>query len=197
MATEKKIESGNLCGGEGVDDLEDEFNWGEVHKRLLAYTVRKLGRQPFADAEELVQEALRQFFDSEYYDWARVDGDGLDELLMDLGSRVNGLLSNYWKKRKRRGVSVPIDCDHKAEGVSPEDRATNANEVTHAVNILLDRVADDEMAVEVLLKMAEGFRHAGDIAEALGVEAKEVYNARRRLRPHIDAVEAELEGSGT
>jgi len=180
-----------------VDDFEDMFDWAHVYKRLLGYAVRKLGRDRIADAEEIVQEALRQLFDPENKDWVPPDGDGLDELLRDLGSRVNGLISNYWKKHARRGDSIGLDRDHAGNSASPEDRVVNADHVEFAVSTILDQVVEDEVAVEVLFKMAEGIRYAADIAEALGIEARDVYNARRRLAPHIDAVKAQLAGETT
>ena len=181
-----------------MDDIEDEFDWGEAYKRLFAYAVSKLGRSRSTDAEEIAQEAIRQFFDPEHYDWERSDGDGLDELLRDLGSRVNGLVSNYWKKRKRRGDWAHLDTDPPAATASPEVRVANAEDLQWAVNEVLDRIAEnDELAGEVLLQMSEGVEHPGDIASVLGVGVKKVYNARRRLKPHIDAVARELEGRQT
>lgn len=173
--------------------MDDEFDWGEVYKRLLAYTLRKLGRDRAEDAEEITQEALGQFFDPKYYDWDRSKGEDLDDLLQDLGSRINGLVGNYWKKRKRRGDPISIEREPGADGASPEGRVVSADDVQQAVSAVLERLGDnDEVAVDVMLKMAEGIEHAGDIADALSIERKVVYNARRRLAPHIVAVRAQL-----
>lgn len=174
-----------------MDDLEDEFDWEDVYKRLLAFTHRRLG-QGLADAEEITQEALEQFFDPDYADWERADGDGFEQLLLHLGSRANGLIRNHRRKRQRRG-DVPLEHDPGSGSASPEDRVVSADEARQAVDAVLELVADDELAAAVFLQMAEGMKHAGDIAKALHVEPRAVYNARRRLKPHIETVEIQLE----
>lgn len=111
-----------------IDDVVDDYDWDETYRRLLAYSLNRLGRARLADAEQLAQEALTQLFDSEHYNW---DPDGGVSLIDDLGSRVNGLVLNLRRKERRRGVHVEFEDDAAgAAGPSPETRVAACEEAS-------------------------------------------------------------------
>jgi DNA-directed RNA polymerase specialized sigma24 family protein len=173
-----------------IDDVADDHDWGETYRRLLAYSINRLGRASLADAEQITQEALAQLFDHEHYDW---DPDGGVALIDDLGSRVNGLVSNLRRKDRRRGIHVELEDDVAGGGSpSPETRAADGEEARQAVADLLSRVDGDNVCEDVVLHMADGLDRPADVAAKTGRDVREIYNARRRLLPHIAAVAATL-----
>lgn len=174
-----------------IDDVVEEYDWERVSEQLLAYTAARLRFTRPADAEQITQEALAQLFSPEKY--AAWDPDGGQSLMENLGSRVNGLLSNLRKREKRRGIHEELDDEQVlGNAPSPEDRVLDVHEARQALDELLERVDGDEVCDDVLVQMAAGYDKPADVALRTGRAVQEIYKARRRLVPHIDAIASRL-----
>jgi len=145
-----------------------------------------------ADAEDIVHEAIEQFIRA----GGVADPADRGALLQALGSRINGIVVNQRRKKALRAVGPTAD-GAPAELEDPPDPEMTLVEgaaVRKAVGLLLDRTAGDELACAIVLEMAEGMDEPAELAKVLGRDVGEVYNARRRLKPHIEAVNKIKEG---
>ena len=62
-----------------------------------------------------------------------------------------------------------------------------------AVSALLDRVDGDDLVLAIVMQIADYVSDAAAQAKALGRDVREVYNARRRLKTHVEAIEKLME----
>jgi hypothetical protein len=144
-----------------------------------------------ADAEETVQDAVRLFLKA----GGRADPNDPKALLAALGSNINGIAVN--RRRKKAELAVQLTTDGvPAEFGNPPDAEQQIidDEIARkAVSTLLDRMQGDEVATGILLKIIDGVEDAADQAKELGCAVREVYNARRRLKIHVEAVKQLME----
>ncbi len=161
--------------------------WARVFKRLTLWTMGK-HRVNAADAEEMVQEAIRLFLSA----GGVADPTNSRDLFMAIGSGVNGVAVNMRRKKARRAVTLTEDGEalHKfpdaTEGI--EQRLLNDAQARQRLSALLERLQGDDIATAVLLLMADGVSDAASQAKALGLPVAEVYNARRRIASHAKAL---------
>ena len=101
---------------EGNTAAEGEL-WREVFTRLVPWTMRR-HRVNVADAEEVVQDAVRLFVKS----GATADTNDLGGLLAALRSPINGIAVDRRRKKAALAVSVTADGDP-AEPPRPEHPA--------------------------------------------------------------------------
>lgn len=169
----------------------EEELWRLAYRRLVLWTVKR-HRLNAADAEEVVQEAIRQFLTA----GGTAEG-GLGELLKTLGSRINGIVVN----RRRKKATSAILPTH--DGLDPEqgddgrveEQLINNDWFRKAIGLLLERIEEDSMLLSMIMKMADGIRAPAQLAVELQVDVNDVYNANRRLGAHVAAVKASMEGS--
>ena len=168
---------------------EDEL-WQLAFKKLLVWTVKR-HRMNAADAEETVQEAIRLFIKR----GGKADPANPKALLEALGSNINGIAVN--RRRKKAELAVALTSDGEpAELDDPpnvEQRIVNDDLTRRAVSTLLERVADDELATAIVMQMIDGVDEPAEQAMAIGRRIGEVYNARRRLKTHVEAVQKLME----
>lgn len=169
----------------GADDM-----WLLVLKRLVPWSMRR-HRLNAADAEETVQEAVRQFLAA----GGVVDASDPKALLQAIGSRVNGIAVDMRRKKALRAVGLTFDgqLPDVPEADVLEDRQVRDDSARKGVATLLERVADDELVRRIVEQMADGVDNPAEQAKALGRDIREVYNARRRLVTHVAAVEQLME----
>jgi DNA-directed RNA polymerase specialized sigma24 family protein len=170
---------------EGRTGSEDEL-WGAVYTRLVPWTVRRHRVNP-ADAEEMVQDAVRLFVES----GGTADPRDVRGLLAALGSRINGIAVDRRRKKANRAVSMTKDGDP-AEPPTPEnpaDRMVRADEARKAIEALLERVRGDALVTSIVLQMSDGVVEPAAQAKVLGCDVTDVYNARRRLKVHVEAIQ--------
>ena len=144
-----------------------------------------------ADAEEVVQEAVRQFLGS----GGVVDAADTRALLMAIGSRVNGIAVDMRRKKALRAVGLTHD-GLPAEVTDPEGLDTRqfGDDVARkGIAALLERVADDELVHAIVLEIAGGVDEPAEQARVLGRNVRDIYNARRRLTTHVQAVTTLME----
>lgn len=169
---------------------EDEL-WKHVFKRLVVWTAKNHRMNP-ADAEETVQEAIRLFLKA----GGQADPAAPRALLLALGSKVNGIAVNRRRKKAELAVRLTEDGseaepDHPS---SPEERIVDAQVARKAVSTLLDRVGEDQVVTDIIMQTSDGVEDPADQAKAIGCGIRDVYNGRRRLKTHVDAVRKLMEG---
>ncbi len=168
----------------------EAINWGRVSLRLTLYAKRRLGKRgTIKDAEDLAMEALTQYLDPGY-EWNR-DGD-LKEVL---GSIVNGLIQNHFRRHSVRSERSNEKRMMHAKDHTPsaETRVSNAEEVRTKIDRLLERVADDAVAVSIVWLELDGIDEPREQAQRLKISVQDLYKARRRLKAHTDAINEEVD----
>jgi len=144
-----------------------------------------------ADAEETVQEAIRIFLQA----GGAADPADAQAFLLSLGSSINGIVANRLRKKADLAVQLTEDGsesepDHPSD---PEALIVGADAARKAVSLLLDRATDDSIVSDIIVYTTEGVEDPADQAKAIGCSILEVYNGRRRLKVHVDAVRKTME----
>lgn len=173
-----------------VEEL-GKIDWSDISQRLTLFAKWRLGSDlSFGVAEELAQEAIRQFFDPHYLNW---DREANPDLKKHLGSIVNGLIRNYHrKKRPTLGLTENLP-QVGSQGQSPDSMAINKDLAHKIIDVLITRIDNDPRAVDSLYLFLEGCDQARDQAERLKCNVKDIYNARRRLDGHFRAIQDQLQ----
>jgi DNA-directed RNA polymerase specialized sigma24 family protein len=174
----------------GTKLTEDEL-WKLAFKKLVLWTIKRHRMKP-ADAEETVQEAIRLFLAA----GGVADPSRPKALLDALRSNVNGIAVNRGRKKAAKAVGLTEDGSP-AELKSPphlEDRIVGDQIARKAISTMLERVDGDHLVTSIFMLKLDGVEDAADQAKALGCNVRDVYNARRRLKTHTDAVEKLMEG---
>lgn len=173
------------------DRTEENALWKSASERLVAWTVKR-HRLDAAEADDTVQEAIQQFI--------RAGGiaapNDLKGLLASLGSRVNGIVNNKRRKKANRAVGL-TDDGVQAELKDPPDQEgmlASASFSRKAIGVLLERVEGDDLLSAIVMQMAEGIEEPAEVARVLERKVHEVYNAKRRLKAHVEAVKKIMEG---
>jgi hypothetical protein len=168
---------------------EDEL-WQFAIKRLVAWTVRRHRMNP-ADAEETVQGAIRLFLKAD----GQADPANPKALLDALGSKINGIAVNWRRKKAELAVHLTADgADAELEDPpGAEQRIVDDQIARKAISALLERIEDDELAMAIVMQTIEGVENPADQAKAIGRDVQEVYNARRRLKTHVETVRQLME----
>ena len=168
---------------------EDEL-WKLAFKKLVLWTAKKHRMNP-ADAEEIVQDAIRLFLKA----GGQADPSNPKALLDTLGSNINGIAVN--RRRKKAELAVHLTADGEPAELDdppdPEQRSVDDDIARRAVSTLLERIDGDELATAIVMQTIDGIEDAADQAKVLGRRVQEVYNARRRLKEHVEAVKQLME----
>lgn len=175
-----------------ADALTQE-EWARLQKRLTVYAIKRLGYFRIYDvhvAQDMASEALARHFDESYASW---DPQREPDLLRALGSTVNGLVINWLRKHSTRfergGVSDPEFMRAIPSQTSTAEDQLVAQQTTAAViDQLRQRVEHDPLMRSMLELFLQGCDAPRDMAERLGVEISEIYNANRRFKTHYMAI---------
>jgi hypothetical protein len=178
-----------------------KLDWADILGRLVlfAFRRRQLRGVPgsLADAEDLAAEAIRRLFDSNYAPW---DPAREPDLLRHLGSTVNGLLSNEMRAARvklEHSLSVPSVLESAEQTAAADAYPDAADDYHHAMSLLEARIANDEIASQLLSLEEEGVTKPALQAAQLKLEVAAIYAARRRLARHCQAVRLELNGTNS
>jgi hypothetical protein len=178
-----------------------KLDWADIFGRLVlfAFRRRQLRGVPgsLADAEDLAAEAIRRLFDSNYAPW---DPAREPDLLRHLGSTVNGLLSNEMRAARVKlelSLSVPSVLESAEQTAAADAPPDAVDDYHHAMSLLEARIANDEIASQLLSLEAEGVTKPALQAAQLKLEVAAIYAARRRLARHCQAVRRELNGTNS
>lgn len=165
--------------------------WGLAFKRLVGWAIKK-HRMNQADAEETVQGAIRLFLQA----GGTADPAAPKALLEALGSNVNGIAVN--RRRKKAELAVQLTTDGSAAELDEphdlEQSIIDGQIARKAISTLLDRVEHDELATAIIVQTSDGVEDPAAQASALGRDIRDVYNARRRLKAHVEAVQKLMVG---
>lgn len=164
--------------------------WRLAVKKLVVWTVKKHRMNP-ADAEQVVQEAILLFLQA----GGQADPNNPKALIDKLGSNINGIAVN--RRRKKAELAVRLTAggvDAELEDPPDAEQGIADDQLARKViSTLLERIGDDELATAVVMQMIDGVDNPADQARALGRDVREVYNARRRLKAHVEAIKELME----
>lgn len=174
----------------GTKLTEDEL-WKLAFKKLVLWTAKR-HQMNAADAEDTVQEAIRLFLAA----GGVADAAEPKALLEALGSNVNGIAVN--RRRNKAAKAVILTDDGGAPNLEnpqdSEDGIVSDHVARKAISTMLDRVDRDPIVAAILMLEIDGVEDPSDQAKALGRDVRDVYNARRRLKTHTEAVQKLMEG---
>lgn len=168
---------------------EDEL-WRSAFKRLGLWTIKKHGVNR-EEAEELVREAVVQFLTT----GGALDPADYGGFLKAIGSRINGIAINRRRKKVLHAVGL-TDDGLPAEPQDPPDpeQSILGREIARkAITTLLEKVSGDDLVYSIILCMIDGIEDPAAQASALQVEVRELYNARRRLKSHVESIKKLME----
>lgn len=169
---------------QNVEEFLASVDWGVVSKRLVAYTLRRLRRfipshASIETAMEIVHDAIVHLLDDEHRDWCPAEPNE-KELLLHLGSEVNGIVINYQRKIIRRPHETSLE-GQALSGTLGELSSVDAHALLdHALQVL-----DEDDDRRVLTLFADGCTKAADQAKELGWPVKKVYKVRERVRAKL------------
>lgn len=168
---------------------EDDV-WARAFRRLVPWTVKRHNVSP-SDAEELVQEGIAQLIRS----GRTIDLEDFTGLLAAVGSRINGIAVNLRRKKAVQAVLLTSDgsFDDGGDENRFEESLIDDNLARRAVNIVLERIANDELVFSIVGLMAEEVYEPAEQAKRLERAVGDIYNARRRLSDHASAVRKQME----
>ena len=181
-------------------DLES-LDWTAIYKRLVFYAAQRLQRMGLCDSwgtaykqpERWVNEAVSELLDPKY---TECTADNEEEVVDYLRSRINGLINNYRNKAatKNERLYPPEKMpDSERFSCSPEVLLLQ-KEKQEVQKDALDRLdkrisqTGDELLENVLLLELDGIGKPKKQAEELGLPVKEIYETRRKLKKHCEAV---------
>ena len=178
--------------GLSAEELEN-LDWSEILRRLTAFALKRLrSRGSLADAEDLAQEAVTRFLDPKYAGW---DRDREPDLLRHLGSILNGVLNNRVRLKSFAAeepndeiIVNATDCDEPL----PEARVAATEDLNRSISLISARISGDKLVEDILLLSIDGINDASAQSAHLRVSISEIYNARRRLAAHRDAVRRQV-----
>jgi hypothetical protein len=166
----------------------ESVDWETVTMKLVHYAFRRMGRSSWEDAREVAQTALEHMLDPAYARW---DPAVQPDVFLHLGSVVNGLLANRW--RKRREELVGDDTLAERAGGAEITPALAQRDGARLKGVLAARLAADPLGLAIVrLTFDEDLSTPREQAAALNEPLEAIKNARRRVSTHLDAVRREL-----
>jgi hypothetical protein len=91
-----------------IDAALAALDWGDLSVRLTNYALYKLRRTSRQAAEDCAQQAIAEFLDPAYAAW---DRERHPDAFDCLGSIVNGIVANHFRREARRGKRVALRED--------------------------------------------------------------------------------------
>ncbi len=169
-----------------VQEHLDSEDWDALYPRLFSYARRKANGLSFLKErselplgrtyKDLVQDAIAKVFRGER-NW---NPDKNPDLYVYLTSVIDSLFSGLLNRSGHRNRD-PLDPSE-MEGSQKSDY----NDCLKALETLVrDTSSDDENLDDVRQGIEDGMS-PGEIADFFGIDVKEVYNLKRKLRRRID-----------
>ena len=193
----------------GILELIQQADWDDIYPRVLKYALKKLSFRsgsPFEGvpkeqvAHDIVSQTILKVIEG-YRKWNPERGPLLDYLIFVVKSDISHLyeLDDYILTSRmpvspqKDGDSESVEkeellngahlLDKHAADISPDppQLADNALIEHEACDRLLKVIEGDDELESIVLCMLDGFSKPIDIAEHLGVDPKDIYNAKKRL----------------
>lgn len=167
---------------------DDPHDWNAITHRAVEFAHRRLGRAvPIHVAERIAHDSLATLFRRAPPPPEESD----DAIGLRLGSIINGNVQNYRRTPGARANDGFAEiAQHLAGGAVDEDDDGIDGEA--AISCLLDRIAGDDILTNMVLLHLEDIWKPKEIAEKIGRDVAEIYNANRRLGDHYAAVRRSL-----
>ena len=172
-------------GGNRAADAPAGTDWTAITRRLVLLAVHR-HRLSLEDAEQIAQDAVCRFFDAEY---VRYEPDTHGDVARFLGSIVNGLVVNH-RRHDAHGTAWLVGSAGLVDTQpSPEEHAMLAEHGRHALAKLRRRTKRDVLVMRLVEAILfDGIHGPTEQAKHLGVRIKDIYEAWRRLREHLEAI---------
>ena len=205
----------------GKDELTSisSEEWGDIYKRLRLYTWKRykwLHDKIGVDLDDFVHEAISDTLQGKRR-WPAVYEDGRAKdvsLFFFLCKVVQSKVSHFWSRERRRLSISQIDQAYSSEPVFESferlltESAQGYSSVRQAKgsdsdaidnefrNRLRDVVAGDDELMGIVELIIEDTRVSPrEIMESLGLDAKRVYAALKRLQRRVVILRSELIGA--
>ncbi len=159
-----------------------------LRKRIVAYAWKVTGNR--ADMRDLAQEAMARAIDPARSPW---DPAKQPDLFLYLGSIINGIVRNRRRAEERHPVDLVDPKDVSRPDPRPSVLQRMIQEEENALyefwlEMLIDRLAGDTVALDVLRLLQDGLDGAAQHAAKLQRQVEEIYAANRRIAYHADHV---------
>jgi hypothetical protein len=197
--TDDELEKMILELGYYASKVSSEYRWRTNDKQSLpkGETVNSV----VSLALEKVWSGERRWNPERQLDFKRFMRDVIDSLINHLAQGKDNILLRSAPQEGRPGrddldwhtgskKAAHTEWLARAE-TTPEqallDQESEAKK-NEAIKALLDECASDQVLTKIVNAMLEGHDQCGEIAEAAGIEVKDVYNAMKRLDRKIASV---------
>jgi len=185
-----------------VDAALRAVDWPKVQKQVLAFACT-LTRSK-AQAEDLVQDAIRRAFDPEETAWNPLVLPDVTPFLMGLVRRnaYNERSSaRYHHEVTVRGEAEEIRVTREAERVAtrvpnPEASLADHELCARRLAAMRARAAADPLVLTLIDAMEADIETPAEQVASLGIPLEDVRRARRRMFDHADAVARDLPRDG-
>lgn len=167
---------------------EDQHDWNAITRRAVEYAQGRLGpRVPIHVAERLAHDALISLFKRS----PPTDDESDDAIGYRLGSIINGNVQNYRRTKGACANDGFVEVAQHLAGRAAEEEGDGID-AEEAISRLLERIEPDELVTKIVMLHLDDIWKPKEIAEILGRDVAEIYNANRRLGDHYAAVRRSL-----
>lgn len=183
-----------------IDRLTKTHDFDSVYNRLVAYATRRLQRRAGVrdrDApQEVANEAFQRLFSEEHIAWVPVELS-VEELVHYLADRVDDIVKNRWRSRKRERSVEQFETDRHDRPKEIEDEVESTTYTQDLEDKWFSRAADqDSLLGDLVLQWISDNTSVEGQARALALEKREVYRLRTRARQILKQLADEQETRG-
>ena len=182
--------------------VRNEYRWRTRDREALpkGETVKSV----VSLALERVLAGERRWNPAHQPDFTKFMRDVIDSLINHLArSRDNALLTTLPDEGGEDEISWRAESDKARPGAewlarsaaTPEQALLDEESQERkdkAIRILLEECVADQTLTKIVGAMLKGCDHCGEIADAVGIEVREVYNAMKRLDRRVASVSRRL-----
>jgi hypothetical protein len=182
--------------------VRNEYRWRTRDREALpkGETVKSV----VSLALERVLAGERRWNPGRQPDFTKFMRDVIDSLINHLArSRDNALLTTLPDEGGEDEISWRAESDKARPGAEWLARSASTPEQAlldeesqeredKAIRILLEECVADQTLTKIVGAMLEGCDHCGEIADTVGIEVREVYNAMKRLDRRVASVSRRL-----
>ena len=184
--------------------VRNEYSWRTKDREALpkGETIKSI----VSLALERVLAGERRWNPAQQPDFMKFMRDVIDSLINHLArSKDNALLTTLPEEGFQDEMSWRAEPDYARPGAewlarseaTPEQALLDEEaqeQKNKAIRILLDECVADQTLSKIVGAMLGGCEHCGEIAAAVGIEVREVYNAMKRLDRRVASVSRRLAG---
>lgn len=191
------VKEGPSTTGKIPEEVLAGLDWPDLILDLTAFAHRRLRGASVEEAKQLAMEAIRVFLDPD--STVMWDYKNEPDPSRCLGSIVNGLGSNYFRRKSTTeevatdDVEVEMRPDGVREESSPEERVIACDLRRKVLSRVYELSARDDLVQTIVLLADDGIIDPDQQMEHLNVSKPQLYEARRRFQKLVAIVRRELE----